>query len=70
MPPLPPSILTINGGSSSTNFALFETGDSLRRILQGEIARIGLPGGTFQVAGSATVRVWRRSAAATRWIRA
>jgi acetate kinase len=28
-----PCILTINGGSSSIKFALFETGDSLRRIL-------------------------------------
>ena len=30
-------ILTINGGSSSIKFALFEAGDSLRRILEGEI---------------------------------
>jgi acetate kinase len=35
----PPSvrILTINGGSSSIKFALFEAGDSLRRILAGAI---------------------------------
>ena len=31
----PPLILTINGGSSSIKFALFEAGDSLRRILEG-----------------------------------
>ena len=36
-------ILTINGGSSSIKFALFEAGDSLRRILEGGIERIGLP---------------------------
>ena len=29
------SILTINGGSSSIKFALFEAGDPLRRILEG-----------------------------------
>ena len=32
-----PRILTINGGSSSIKFALFEAGDSLRRILKGWI---------------------------------
>ena len=44
-------ILTINGGSSSIKFALFETGDSLRRILAGEIERIGLPEAAFVVKG-------------------
>ena len=39
-------ILTINGGSSSIKFALFEVGDSLRRILEGGIERIGLPEAT------------------------
>ncbi|MEO5654830.1 MAG: acetate/propionate family kinase [Nitrosospira sp.] len=38
-----PLILAINGGSSSIKLALFETGDSLRRILEGGIERIGLP---------------------------
>ena len=33
MKPTNPRILTINGGSSSIKFALFEAGDSLRRIL-------------------------------------
>jgi acetate kinase len=41
-------ILTVNGGSSSIKFALFEVG-SLRRILGGEIAGIGLSEGTFSV---------------------
>lgn len=38
MKPNNPRILTINGGSSSIKFALFETGDSLRRILEGVIS--------------------------------
>ena len=46
-----PRILTINGGSSSIKFAVFETGDSLRRILDGGIERIGLPEATLRVKG-------------------
>jgi acetate kinase len=46
-----PRILTINGGSSSIKFALFEAGDSLRQILEGGIERIGLPEATLQVKG-------------------
>lgn len=45
------SILTINGGSSSIKFALFEAGDSLRRILEGAIDRIGLPEASLRVKG-------------------
>jgi acetate kinase len=44
-------ILTINGGSSSIKFALFEAGDSLQRTLAGRIERIGLPNATFVVQG-------------------
>jgi acetate kinase len=46
-----PRVLTINGGSSSIKFALFEAGDSLRRILEGGIERIGLPEATLRVKG-------------------
>ena len=46
-----PSILTINGGSSSIKFALFEEGDQLRQILEGAIERIGLREPTMQVRG-------------------
>jgi acetate kinase len=46
-----PRILTINGGSSSIKFALFEAGASLRRILEGRIERIGLPEPTLRVKG-------------------
>ena len=48
-----PRVLAINAGSSSIKFALFEVGDSLRRTLDGEIERIGLPKATFQVRGAA-----------------
>ncbi len=53
MKPTGPRILTINGGSSSIKFALFEAGDSLQRILDGEIARIGLPEAAWRVTGLA-----------------
>jgi acetate kinase len=46
-----PRILTINGGSSSIKFALFEAGDSLRQILEGAIERIGLPKAALRVEG-------------------
>ncbi len=49
--PASPRILTINGGSSSIKFALFEAGDSLERILEGSIERIGLPEATLRVKG-------------------
>lgn len=44
-------ILTINGGSSSIKFALFEAGDMLRRVLEGGIERIGLPEAALRVKG-------------------
>ena len=46
-----PHILTINGGSSSIKFAQFEAGDSLCRVLEGEIERIGLPDARLWVKG-------------------
>ena len=46
-----PRILTINGGSSSIKFALFEAGDPLLRIMEGEIERIGFPEAAFRVKG-------------------
>jgi acetate kinase len=51
MKPASPRILTINGGSSSIKFALFEAGDSLPRILEGAIERIGLPQACLRVKG-------------------
>jgi len=44
-------VLTINGGSSSIKFALFDADHMLRRIMAGSIERIGLPDATFVVKG-------------------
>jgi len=38
------SILTINGGSSSIKFALYQTGEPLKRGLHGKIDRVGMSG--------------------------
>jgi acetate kinase len=51
MDPASPRILTVNGGSSSIKFALFEAGPLLRRILGGGIERIGTPEATFRAQG-------------------
>ena len=40
-------VLTINGGSSSIKFALYQSGDPPKRRLQGKIDRIGLHGTLF-----------------------
>ena len=37
-------VLTINGGSSSIKFALYQMGESLEKSFYGSIDRIGLPG--------------------------
>jgi len=49
MNPANPRILTVNGGSSSIKFALFEGGDSPRVVLKGAIERIGLSGAIMRV---------------------
>jgi acetate kinase len=59
------SILTINGGSSSIRFAVYEAGETPRRRLDGKIDRIGLSGTNLIVndpAGKPQIR--RRLAAA------
>jgi acetate kinase len=38
------NILTINGGSSSIKFALYQTGKSLKKSFNGSVDRVGLPG--------------------------
>ena len=44
MAALIPMVLTINGGSSSIRFALYQTTSPLQRSLAGKVDRIGLPG--------------------------
>jgi acetate kinase len=39
-----PAVLAVNGGSSSIRFAFYEAGAPMRRILDGKVDRIGLPG--------------------------
>ena len=46
-----PTVLTVNGGSSSIKFALFEANEAMRRILAGRIEGVGLPQGRFVVKG-------------------
>ncbi|MGO9528059.1 MAG: acetate/propionate family kinase [Verrucomicrobiia bacterium] len=65
MKPANPRILTINGGSSSIKFALFEAGDSLRRVLEGGIDRIGLPEATMRVKDLNQADTFSRSVTAT-----
>jgi acetate kinase len=43
MKPFKPCFLTINGGSSSIKFALYQVGEPLTRTLHGKVDRIGLP---------------------------
>lgn len=42
--PAPSSVLSINGGSSSIRFALYESGELPRRLLEGKVDRVGLSG--------------------------
>jgi acetate kinase len=39
-----PALLAMNGGSSSIRFAFYEAGLPLRRVMDGKMDRIGLPG--------------------------
>jgi len=60
-----PSVLTINGGSSSIRFAVYEAAETLRRLLDGKIDRIGLRGTNLVVKDAAgKVHAPRRLAAA------
>ena len=53
MTPSAPCVLTINGGSSSIRFAVYEAGEPLRKLLAGKVDRIGLAGTNLTVNGSA-----------------
>jgi acetate kinase len=65
MKPVNPSILAINGGSSSIKFALFKVGNSFERVLEGEIDRIGLPGAILRVKGMNQADNFSRSVTAS-----
>jgi acetate kinase len=65
MKPSSPRILTINGGSSSIKFALFEAGGLFQRILKGSIERIGLPDALLQVKGLSSADTFSRPIEAT-----
>ena len=65
MKPAKSRVLTINGGSSSIKFALFEVDASLRRILEGTIERIGLPDAALRVKGVNPADNFSRPIAAT-----
>ena len=59
-----PCVLSINGGSSSIRFAVYEAGEALRRQLDGKIDRVGLSGTNLIVNDhSGTPLVSRRLAA-------
>ncbi len=51
-----PSILTINGGSSSIKFALYRVGEPLKRGLHGKIDRVGMSGTNLTFTDPATNR--------------
>jgi acetate kinase len=56
-------VLTINGGSSSLKFALFEEKESLSRRLTGKFERIGLPNALLTVEDLMTGRKWEKNVA-------
>jgi acetate kinase len=45
--PANPSILTINGGSSSIKFAVYSAGEPLKRSIHGTVDRVGMSGTTL-----------------------
>ena len=47
------ALLTINGGSSSIRFALYEEGEPLRLLLDGKVDRVGLSGTNLRFKNSA-----------------
>ncbi len=65
MKPATPNILTLNGGSSSIKFALYQAGEPLQRGLYGKLERIGLAGTNLTFADPATNQHDSRSLAAS-----
>jgi acetate kinase len=63
-------ILTVNGGSSSIKFALFEAGSTLRRMLAGRIERIGAPESVLTVKGGEKEDIFTANIEAPNHVRA
>ncbi len=59
------AVLTVNGGSSSIKFALFQAEEGLRRILGGRIEGIGLAEGKFVVKGAGPADSFSKSVVAS-----
>ncbi len=57
-------IVTLNAGSSSIKFALFEAAPSLRRVVGGAIERIGSPEATLEIKGESEADAVSRPQAA------
>jgi acetate kinase len=57
------SVLTINGGSSSIKFALYQAGEPLQRGLSGKVDRIGVDGTNLAFKNSADSKQESRSLA-------
>ena len=56
-----PSVLTLNGGSSSIKFALYQMGEPPKRGLHGKVDRIGSSGTTFVFSDPAGKRLGDQS---------
>jgi acetate kinase len=63
--PFGPSILTINGGSSSIKFALFRPQQDMRQIFSGSIDRIGLSKPALAVKGDESADNFSKTIAAS-----
>jgi acetate kinase len=51
MPTHPTKILTLNSGSSSIKFSIYQMADGERLLLSGKLERIGLPEGHVEISG-------------------
>src|SRR4051812_25580650 len=60
-----PCVLTINGGSSSLKFAVFEAADPIERLLSGRVERVGSEGSRLVVRDADGVRCEDRAVEAT-----
>jgi acetate kinase len=58
-----PTVLTINGGSSSIRFALYRPGLAIAERMHGKIERIGLPGANFTCSDGSAGTPTRREVA-------